>query len=57
MVEIRAAETKRATVAGKNDHGVTAEILPAVVAARLAVRNEDTVSLTNAMNRAGGWPR
>jgi hypothetical protein len=38
MVEIRAAETKRATAAGKNNRGAPAEIFATVVAARLPVR-------------------
>lgn len=41
MIEIRATETQRATVAGKNNHRVLAESVAAVVAARLPVRHED----------------
>ena len=41
MVQVAAGETKRATIAGKRDHGAPAEIFAAVVAPRLPVGNED----------------
>jgi hypothetical protein len=42
VVQVRAGETERATIARKKDRGVPAEIVATVVAARLPVGNENS---------------
>ena len=53
MVEVRAGETESATIAGKNDHGVPAEVVATVVAARLPVGNEDAQVTSGAVDGGG----
>ena len=54
MVEVRAGETKGARFPGKKDHGVLAEIFATVVAARLAVGDEDP-QVTRGAIEGGGF--
>ena len=42
VVQVRTGETESASLAGKKDHGVPAEILATVAAARFPVGNEDS---------------
>jgi hypothetical protein len=42
VVQVRACEAERATIARKNDHGVPVEIVAALVAVRVPVANENS---------------
>jgi hypothetical protein len=53
VVEVRAGETEGATIAGEKDHGVSAEIVATVVAARRPVGNEDPQITRGAIDGGG----